>query len=1013
MKHRGHKGHKEGTKAALPAPATAPETDGADRGQEPPEATTGEEPRGNAGRKVRIVGIGASAGGLEALGELLPHLPVGSMAFVVVQHLAPHYESMLPQLLSRNNNLDVVAAAHGMPLEANHLYVIPPNTELAVLHGVIQLLVPAGVHGPRLPIDYLFRSLADDQGRLAIGIVLSGTGTDGTLGLKAIKEAGGVTFVQDPSTAKYDGMPRSAYASGSTDFCLPPKEIGEQLARMVAQPGVEGVPGAPAPAPHYQDQLGKLIVLIRAAVGTDLSHYKLATVERRIEGRMSLHNIGRLEDYVRYVQENRDEVKALYNDMLITVTSFFRDPVAYQALKDNFLPQILARKQSNESVRVWVLACATGEEAYSIAMCLLELLEENSRSIGIQIFGTDLDDDSISHARRGVYPATIVAHVSPERLSRFFTQSDGKYQISRRVRDLVVFSRQNVLKDAPFSRMDLVSCRNLLIYLQPTAQKKVLRILHYALNSSGTLLLGSSETVGDAHDLFSLVDRKHKIYSKKNVAVQPGLDVTFDVTTPRAAPRAEPSARPTLTLQGLADRKVLDLFGPPGVVINEELEILQFRGHTGPYLDPTPGAASFNLLRVARFAFHIELKKLVQQALTEQMRATTELTYQDNGVLVAVQLDVIPLLDPKAKTRCLLVLFQKLAPPKELPVVAGAAAPAETPEALLSLAQRSQELEHELAVAKEYLQTTIEERETTYEELKSANEELQSTNEELQSTNEELQTSKEEMQSTNEELTTVNDELQSRMAELSQANDDLHNVLSGVDNPVIIVGMDLRIRRYTGAAEKLFHLVPGDTGRTVGFLEPFLGAGALEPKVHAVIGSLATSEEEVLASNQRWYSVKISPYKTLDHSIRGALVSVIDIDIRKRAAEMTRDVGAYATKFLAAISHPLLILDRNLRVVWSNDAFLTTFQLTAEETVGALLPSLGGKQWTDPGLRERLDRVFNSGSVFRDYQMRLPARDAGMRELRVGGSQIPASGQMSLVLLSLEPSVGILPEDKR
>ena len=966
--------------------------------EQPPEPAPEEPPEEEAGA-FTVVGVGASAGGLEALGELIGNVATDSVAIIVVQHLAPHHESLLTQLLARSSRLAVVTATDGMRLEPNHVYVTPPNAHLALLHGVLRVLSPLDANGPRSPVDYMFRSLAEDQGHSAIGIVLSGTGTDGTFGLKAIRAAGGLTIVQDPETAKYDGMPRSAINSGAADLVLPPKQIGEELVRLAGQVRAWPAPRPPRSTPQTQDPIGKLFVLIRSEFGNDLTNYKNATIDRRIERRMMLHKIGRLEEYVKFVQQHRDELQALYKDMLITVTSFFRDPESFEALKSKVFPQILEHKEAGQPIRVWVPACATGEEAYSLAMCLLEFCEEKTRDERIQIFGTDIDEESIQHARRGVYSTNIALDVSPERLNRFFIRKGNEYLIARQIRDMLVFSTQNVLKDAPFSRMDLVSCRNLLIYLQPSAQKKVLRVLHYALNPSGYLLLGTSETVGDAPELFSSLDFKNKIYAKKLVASQTALDVSFGVPVPPEPPQPAPP-RPMLNLQGLADRKVLELYGPPGVVISENLEILQFRGHTGTFLDPAPGAASFNLLKVTRFEFHIELKRAIQQVLAESLRVTKEVSYQEDGKPHHVKLDVVPVQDPESKTRCVLVLFQRMPPPKEVPGLAQEEE--KTGEVLGPLAQRIQELERELAVTKECLQTTIEEKEGMLEELKSANEELQSSNEELQSSNEELETSKEEMQSTNEELTTVNDELQNRMAELSQTNDDLYNVLSGVDNAVVIVGMDLRIRRYTGAAEKLFHLVPGDIGRSIGFLDSFVGAGPLEPKVATVIQSLSAQEEEVLAINQHWYTFKITPYKTLDHAIRGALVTFVDIDVSKRAAEMTKDVSAYAAKFLAAINHPLLIIDKKLRVVWTNEAFLSIFQLTEEESVGSSLQRVGSRQFSEPRLREHLDAVFDSALLFRDYELRFALPEGREQVAWLSGSKIPVSAETPLALLSIE-----------
>lgn len=970
---------------------------------EPAELSSAGPPEKAYGR-IFVVGIGASAGGLEAIGELIRFLPTEGVAYIVVQHLAPDHESLLTRLLARSSRLQVVTAADGMTLEPNHVYVIPPNADIGVMHGVIRIMTPPRGQRPHLPVDFLFRSLAEDLGHSAIGVVLSGTGTDGTLGLKAIRAAGGFTFAQEPSTAKYDGMPRSASESGAADYCLPLKEIAEELAR-IAKHGHLWPTARRAPAPAFdEDQVGKIFVLIRSEFGNDLTEYKHATIDRRIERRMMFHKIERLADYVRYVQENRDELKALYDDILISVTRFFRDPEVFEALKTKVFPQLLEQRTPTQPIRVWVPACATGEEAYSIAMCLLEFCEDKLREAHIQVFGTDVDEDAIQHARRGLYPINIALDVSVERLHRFFVKKDNQFQIARRIRDMLVFSRQNLLRDAPFSHLDFVSCRNFLIYLQPRAQNKVLRTLHYALKPTGHLLLGTSETVADAPQLFSPVDRKNKIYVKKLVAPQDALGLGFKAPAHLEPTRKPAPIRPTLNLQGLADRKVLELYGPPGVVVSENFDILQFRGHTGPFLDPAPGAANFNLLKVARFELHINLKRALYQARSERMRVTTDITYQKEGTPFLVKVDVVPLQDPDTKLHCFLVLFHRMPSPKEVPAVSPEQA--QTGEALLPLAQRNQELERELVETMEYLQATIEEKESMLEELQSANEQLQSSNEELQSTNEELETSEEEMQSTNEELTTVNDELHSRMTELSQTYDDLHNVLAGVDNAIVIVGMDLRIRRYTSAAEKLLNLIPGDIGRSIGYVDVFLGTGGLEPKVSAVIHTLSTLEEEVLASNQRWYALKVSPYKTVDHAIRGALVTLVDIDVRKRALDITRDVGAYATRFLGAISHPLLILDRKLRVIWANEALLSMLQVSSEETVGSALDSLGAgaRHFADPGLRARLEGVFASASILRGYDIRIRSPDGGEHAARVGASLIPASTATPLALLSIEPS---------
>jgi len=955
-----------------------------------------EEERDRDTDKLFVAGIGASAGGLEALGELVKHVPMDHMAFVVVQHLAPHHESFLTQLLSRTSKIQVQTVTDGTMVAPHHVYVIPPNTDLGILQGVLHLIPPKGGDRPQQPIDSFFRSLAQDQGSSAIGIILSGTGTDGTMGLRAIKEAGGISFVQNPSSAKYDGMPRSALSSGFADFCLTPKEIGEELARIAEHRRARSNPKAAVRVPQMQEQIARLFLLVRSRFGNDLSLYKATTVERRIERRMTLNRIGTLEEYVRFVQSSSVELQALYRDMLITVTNFFRDLETFEVLEKKIFPKILAEKERGAPIRIWVPACATGEEAYSITISLLEFMAGRALENRIQIFGTDVDEESIQHARRGVYPPNIELDVSKERLSRYFVKKDNGYQVSRRVRDMVVFSKQNILRDAPFSRMDLVSCRNLLIYLQPSSQKKVLSVLHYALVPSGYLLLGTSEGIGDAPELFSLVDRKHKIYSKKHFASVPTLD---EMLSPRGGmERIQPGsgARPIANLQALADRKILEVYGPPGVLINENLDILHFRGHTGPYLNPSPGAASFNILKLARPELHIELKRNIEEALSENKRVCVDVKFYESGKANVITLDLVPMQEPETKTRCLLVSFLKPQIPEEEPPPEPENSKGD--ERTSALGKRVAELEQEIMIAREYLQSTIEDKESANEELKSANEELQSSNEELQSTNEELETSREEMQSTNEELTTVNEELQNRMVELGQSNDDLHNVLVGLDNPVIIVGIDMRIRRFTSAAERLLNLLPVDVGRSISYLDGFVGSD-MTVKVRRVIDTLSIVEEEITCRNQRWYQLRITPYKTLDHAIRGAVVSLVDIDVRKRAAAVTRDVGQYAAKFLSAIQQPLLMLDGKLRIAWANESYYQRYQVVPDETIGHVFPNPNDPLWMGTKLREHLEKTLQSGEVLRDY--RIPAPSAGKR-LSVGASRVPIATDSMLLLVSLE-----------
>jgi two-component system, chemotaxis family, CheB/CheR fusion protein len=962
---------------------------------EPGVPTPAEHDEERPDSKFFIVGIGASAGGLEALESLLKHVQLDGMAFVVVQHLAPQQESLLPTLLSRASHISVHPAQSGMRVEPNNIYVIPPNADLAILEGVLHLMTPPA-HGIRLPVDYFFRSLAQDQGSRSIGVVLSGAGSDGTFGLKAIKEAGGITFVQDPASAKYDGMPRSAIESGWADFCLRPESIAEELINIGKHPYLKLTR---PPPPRSHEVFGRLLVLVRKAFGNDLTYYKPSTIERRVERRMALHKIEQLEDYYKLLESNAEELRHLYKDMLIGVTSFFRDEGAYEALKTKVFLPMIENKQSGSHIRAWTPACATGEETYSIAMSLLEFLGNRVQEFRIQVFGTDIDEASIQHARRGIYPPNIALDVSPERLQRFFTKKDNSYHISRNIRDMVVLSVQNLTRDAPFSRLDLVSCRNLLIYLQPVMQKKVLRVMHYALNPNGFLMLGSSETVGEASDLFSLVDRKSKLYAKKNIATPPAIElgVGIPIPGPRHSSQSGAGSRSTANLPTLIDRKILDLYGPPGVVINQELEIVHIRGRTGPFLEPMPGTPSLNVLRLVRPELHVDLRRVLHESKLKDDRASVDSKFEEDGVIRRLRLEVVPVTDPETTKRCFLVSFVQYhndeSTQKEEPVQPGS-----SPET-----HRVQELERELLVTKESLQTAIDELESANQELKSSNEELQSANEELQSTNEELETSKEELQSSNEELTTVNDELQGRMSELQLTNDDLHNVLTAMGNAVVIIGLDLRIRRFTHTAEMLLNLVPGDIGRSVSQLNSFILGQRVEELASDVIESLAPIRKEILCADQRWYELYISPYKTLDHSIKGAVLVLIDVDVRKRASDLGRDVAKYANDLLGSIRDPLMILDRRLRVLWINDSFSALFGVSADQVTGQALSELR----PGPNLEPLIVGTVASGRQFNEIKLRMALGGGTERPIKVSGRRIPPIGSESLlVLLSFEEDSG-------
>ena len=747
-----------------------------------------------------IVGVGASAGGLEAFTQLLENLPLDTgMGFVLVQHMAPRAHSMLPEILAKVTRMPVAEVQDGMRVEPNRIYVTPPDITMSLEQGVLRLAVRTEPRGVHRPIDDFLRSLAQDQGSRAIGVILSGTASDGVLGLQAIKAEGGITFAQEVATAKYAGMPESAIAAGHVDFVLSPEKIARQLARLAHHPFVTAPPAATeAELPQEEGVFNQILLLLKAATGLDFTYYKHSTIKRRINRRMMLQQVEKLEDYVRLLRENAEEVKSLYEDILINVTSFFREPEAFEALQQVVFPEIMRNRAEDEAIRIWVPGCASGEEAYSLAISLVEFLGDQAANVQIQIFATDIEDGVIDKARQGIYPEAIAADVSPERLRRFFVKVPGGYQVSKTIRGMCVFARQNLIKDPPFSRMDLISCRNVLIYFGPVLQKKVIPIFHFALKPTGFLLLGKSEALSAYPELFTLVDKKLKIFLKK-AAAPPHLvlsPISAEFTSfpgaPGKAVRTGEEAVAPADLQAEADRMILARFAPAGVIIDADLSIIHFRGHTGRFLEPAPGEASLNLIKMAREGLQVELRAAVYAALKNNSQVRKEgLRVRLNGRIGVVNLEVFPLRPAAALERYFLVIFEDVTPPPPAPVKVApkqkAAKGKPSPKD-----RQIAELQSELTATKEYLQAVIEEQETAVEEMKSSNEELMSANEELQSINEEMETSKEELQSTNEELATLNEELDNRNQELFQANNDLNNLLTAVQIAIVILGPDLQ-----------------------------------------------------------------------------------------------------------------------------------------------------------------------------------------------------------------------------
>ena len=939
-----------------------------------------------------IVGIGASAGGLEAFSQLLRALPADTgMAFVLIQHLDPKHESQLPEVLSRTTVMPVIAIRDRLRAEPDHVYVIPANADISIAGGVFAL-TPREAGDRHTPIDHFFRSLAQEQEGRAIGVVLSGTGSDGTLGLRTIKAEGGITLVQDEKSAKHPGMPQSAAAV--SDFVLPPAAIARELARIGGHPYVYHAVVSPAGPSQPDDgtDVGAVLRALRTATAVDFAQYKSASVRRRIARRMLLHKIDDVAGYVRFLRETPSEAQALHDDILIQVTEFFRDAEGFDALKKTVFPSLVKERPADEPIRIWVPGCATGEEAYSLVICLLEFLEDTNSTLPIQMFATDLSASAITRARAGTFPASIENEASPERLRKFFVKTDGRYQVSKAIRDVCVFAPQDLTRDPPFSRLDLISCCNLLIYLSAALQERVIPVLHYALKPTGFLKLGPSEGVGRLTNLFAPIDKKHKIYARK---AAPSAHFGFGVTAADriAAPARGEDKEPgwsAAAIEKEADRLVLGRYAPVGVVVNADMQIVQFRGKTGAYLEATPGAASFDLFKMAREGLASALRQAVRQVAKRGGPVKAEgLRVKTNGGFRDVSLEVIPIGPAEGVTgRHHLVLFFEERPRG----ISVAPAPTRSPR---SKTARDRQLTRELADARQHLEAIGEEHEAAMEELRAATEEAQSSNEELQSTNEELETSKEELQATNEELTTVNDELSSRNVELGQIGSDLGNLLTSTHVPIIMVGADLGVRRTTPVAERTLNVVPSDIGRPIGDLRLSIEVPDLESLIGQVSETLTAQEREVQTRDDHWYSMRIRPYRTADNKIDGVVISFVDIDALKRGRDQAHAI-------VETVREPLVVLDADFRLVSTNRSFLETFRVPVEEIEHWSLFDLGNRQWNIPQLRTMLEAVL-AGNVFEGFEVEHDFERIGRRTMLLNARRMPsAADRPAQILLAIE-----------
>jgi len=851
-----------------------------------------------------VVGIGASAGGLAAFEAFFSGMPADKdpdMAFVLVQHLAPDHKSILTDLIRRYTRMQVSEVEDGVVVQPNCAYIIPPNRDMAFLNGTLQLLEPVLPRGQRLPIDFFFRSLAQDQHERAICIVLSGTGSDGTLGLRAIKGEGGMAMAQNPESTEYDGMPRSAINTGLVDYVLPAAEMPAHLIAYASHAFGNLAKPLPTPLPKTEDIFKKIFVLLRSQTSHDFSQYKQSTIKRRIERRMAVHQIPELAGYVRFLQQTPLEVEALFRDLLIGVTSFFRDTEAFAELESKVIPRLFTDKPTGSAIRIWTCGCSTGEEAYSIAILLQERLETLKKSYKLQLFATDIDSRAIDQARSGVYSASIANDVSPERLSRFFTlEADGSaYRINKGIRDMLVFSEQDVIKDPPFSKLDLISCRNLLIYLGSDLQKKLIPLFHYALNPGGTLFLGTSETIGEFIHLFTTLDRQSKIYqSKDNLSetlrlplgrfIPPMSDA---LTTPKRSGYSPVDGK--LSLRETTERVLLERYAPVSILVSERGEMLYIHGNTGRYLQMASGEPNVNILKMAREGLKRDLTTVLHSVVKYRQPVERHgLSVKTNGGFSSVNLTILPVPptpDSLSEQTLYLVVLeepQSLTTSAHLPAASVIPATTEMTERAVTTKDLVSELKKELQAKEEYLKSANEELETSNEELKSSNEEMQSVNEELQSTNEELETSKEELQSVNEELATVNAELQTKVFDLSRANNDMNNLLAGTGVGTVFVDFKLLIQRFTPSVTQVINLILSDVGRPVGHIvSNLVGYGTLVEDIQKVLDTLIPTEVEVQTKEGTWFLLRIRPYRTLENVIEGAVITFFDISEMKHTRE--------------------------------------------------------------------------------------------------------------------------------
>ena len=953
--------------------------------------------RGAGDDQFFIVGLGGSAGGFEAFEEFFKNLPHDlGIGFVIVTHLDPVKKDILPELIQRFTLMPVAQADDDVMVLPDHVYVIPPNRGMTLSGGVLKLReLSTTKRGIQMPIDTFLRSLAEDRRERAIAIIFSGMGSDGSIGIKAIKEKNGTVLVQDPSEAKFDSMPQSAINTGMVDYIAPVRDMPKLLVDFEKN-YYELLSKGPDVREKASSDIEKMLTLIRRRTGHDFSEYKPNTVYRRIERRMTVHQIRELADYLAYLNANPDEIDLLFKELLIGVTNFFRDPDAFDALEKKAVPEMLKSVQPNSLIRVWVPGCSTGEEAYSIAMILLEALGDRTNKV--QIFATDIDRKAIEYARKGVYPENIATDLSDERLSKFFTKVDGAYKVKKVIREMIIFAEQDVAHGPPFSGMELISCRNLLIYMNQDMQNRIISLFAYSINPGGILFLGSSESPGRMSDLFTVVNNKWKIYRRKEYATRREVQTIIPLAT------SNPVERMRIQVMGIrppvgdvAHQALMEAFSPPAAIVDQNGDIYYIHGHTGKYLEPTQGKMSVNIISMARKGLSTELGIAIEKAKRDSADVILKgIEVQTNGHMQPVDVTVKPIRQPEAMKNFLIVSFQDVEPPTE------------TKKRVVTRGKREKcdDIAEELHYTKEKLQTTMEEMHASQEELRSMNEEMQSTNEELQSTNEELSTSKEEMQSLNEELMTVNSELQAKVDDLTRASNDIKNLLSSTDIATIFLNGDLYITRFTPAASNIVNLLPTDLGRPITDISTKLknmitDDDFIVKQSRHVLETLATVEKQIETRDGLWYKMRILPYRTIDNVINGVVITFSDITDMKRYEQSLTESREYAEAIIETIREPLVVLDDSMHVITANKSFYNMFSVTPRGTEGQLLFDLGNHQWDIPELKKLLENVLPKSKVFNGFKVEHDFPNIGRRRMLLNARKIETRGK-GLILLAIE-----------